>query len=110
MFYTFEELGKALNTVLEVRIDFDSYEAERQTLEYPGAPAYIEITDVHVLSYESPGTVRFRKGSDPNWFKALDTIAWNIVEGDLAEFEVRVAESQDGEEDWISPSESRYMY
>jgi len=68
-----EELGKGLNTCLEIEIEYD-YNPEEPMVRYysdgsgyPGSPAYFEITHVKVLNYLTD-THEYVREDRPDWF------------------------------------------
>ena len=80
-----EELGKGLNTCLEVEIDYDYTPGEPMVRYYadgsgyPGSDPYFEVTCVTVLKYTTD-THEFNREDRPDWFKALDEIALNFCQ------------------------------
>jgi hypothetical protein len=95
---TLEELGKGLNGCVEVEIDYDVTPGEAQTWDYPGSPATVELTDVHVTEYTSD-THEVKREDRPDWFAWLDRVVGDILEAEWDEHEERILEDAADRED-----------
>lgn len=88
---TLEELGKGMNGCVEVEIDYDVTPGEERTWDYPGSPATVELTDVHVTEY-SNDSVTVKREDRPDWFAWLDKVVEGILEADWDSHEESILE------------------
>ena len=76
--WTLEELGANEGKCFEVEIEVELYEEEKQTRNYPGCPASVELLDVRVKTWDNETDTDIQV--EGSWQDFANKVAFGLVE------------------------------